>query len=216
MPNMVIETLQKQLAGTTDDQFVDRLFDFMRDHGQSRYDPSVTQLEHGLQSAALANARDSGARAVTAALFHDIGHLLVDEHNQRNDFLEEDLNHEEIGATFLAPYFPPEVTEPIRLHVPAKRYLCTVDPTYYNGLSEGSKRSFEVQGGRMADEERTLLEENLYLQQALDLRRFDDQAKVANRETPPIFAYGDMVRKSLRPDRPRRRLEVESRGSVSL
>ena len=202
MSHTVIEGLRAQLAGTTAPQFVGRLFDFMQNQGQSHYDPSVTQLEHGLQCAALAEAQGVSASAVTGALFHDIGHLLVDEHDQRNNFLEQDLDHEEIGAAFLAPYFPEEVTEPIRLHVPAKRYLCTVDSGYFDSLSEASKRSFEVQGGRMSDDERAKLEENASLQQALALRRFDDQAKVARRKTPPISAYGGPVRESLRPDRP--------------
>ncbi len=202
MSHTVIEGLRAQLAGTTDPQFVGRLFDFMQNQGQSHYDPSVTQLEHGLQCAALAEAQGVGASAVTGALFHDIGHLLVDEHDQRNNFLEQDLDHEEIGAAFLASYFPEEVTEPIRLHVPAKRYLCTVDSGYFDSLSEASKRSFEVQGGRMSDDERAKLEENASLQQALALRRFDDQAKVARRKTPPISAYDEPVRESLRPDRP--------------
>ena len=202
MSHTVIEGLRAQLAGTTDPQFVGRLFDFMQNQGQSHYDPSVTQLEHGLQCAALAEAQGVSASAVTGALFHDIGHLLVDEHDQRNNFLEQDLDHEEIGAAFLAPYFPEEVTEPIRLHVPAKRYLCTVDSGYFDSLSEASKRSFEVQGGRMSDDERAKLEENASLQQALALRRFDDQAKVARRKTPLISAYDEPVRESLRPDRP--------------
>ena len=146
MSHTVIEGLRAQLAGTTDPQFVGRLFDFMQNQGQSHYDPSVTQLEHGLQCAALAEAQGVSASAVTGALFHDIGHLLVDEHDQRNNFLEQDLDHEEIGAAFLAPYFPEEVTEPIRLHVPAKRYLCTVDSGYFDSLSEASKRSFEGPG----------------------------------------------------------------------
>ena len=66
-------------------------------------------------------------------------------------FWREDQNHEEVGADYLEPFFVEAVTTPIRLHVPAKRYLCTTDASYYDGLSEASKRSFQVQGGTLSD-----------------------------------------------------------------
>jgi len=196
------EQLQSRLEGSSDDQAVEVLFEFVREHGQSNYDESVTQIQHALQAAALAKGNNCSDAAVTAALFHDIGHLLLGEHATQVDFLAEDLNHEEAGATLLKAYFPPEVTESIRLHVPAKRYLCTVDEAYYDQLSDASKRSFEVQGGKLSEAEKAALDANSSLSIALDLRRFDDQAKQANLSSPPLETYTDTVKRSLRSDRP--------------
>jgi predicted HD phosphohydrolase len=69
-----------------------------------------------------------------------IGHLLVGEHDDQDDFLDRDLHHEDVGARFLSNWFSPAVTEPIRLHVTAKRYLCAIDPEYHDGLSDASVR----------------------------------------------------------------------------
>ena len=152
-------SLAEELKQTDANGKVDALFEYMRRKGNTNYDENVTQLQHGLQSAALARSAGATPQQVISALFHDLGHLLVDEHAGEGDFLDEDLNHEEVGAEYLRPFFPPEVIVPIELHVPAKRYLCTVDDSYYNGLSESSKRSFQVQGGKMSDEEKAAFED---------------------------------------------------------
>lgn len=203
MSTNIKETLRSQLQGASDVRAVEILFDFVRERGQSNYDESVTQIEHALQAAQLATQNQCGDDAITAALFHDLGHLLLDEHATQSDFLQEDLNHEEAGADFLSTYFPPEVTEPIRLHVAAKRYLCTVDDDYHDRLSEASKRSYQVQGGRLSPAEQAELEANSGLAIALELRRFDDQAKQADHPVPALESYADCVRRSLRSDRPR-------------
>merc|ERR1712054_742485 len=90
---------------------------------------------------------------VAAAFLHDVGHLILNEHSGNDVFLEADLEHENAGASYLSSAFPPSVLEPIKLHVPAKRYLCAVDQQYWDGLSDASKRSLEVQGGPFAPEE---------------------------------------------------------------
>ncbi len=186
------------MTHATNDEKVAALFDFMMRRGQTFYDESVTQLEHALQCANQARINDSTATQVTSALLHDLGHFLLDEHNADTAFLADDLNHEAVGADFLEPFFPQAVTTPVRLHVPAKRYLCTTDAEYYDGLSEASKRSLRVQGGVMTDEERSAFERIPHFEDALSLRRWDDLAKVRNLETPGLKTYREVVENCLR------------------
>ena len=186
------------MTHATNDEKVAALFDFMVRRGQTFYDESVTQLEHALQCANQARINDSTATQVTSALLHDLGHFLLDEHNADTAFLADDLNHEAVGADFLEPFFPDAVTTPVRLHVPAKRYLCTTDAAYYDGLSEASKRSLRVQGGVMSDEERSAFERIPHFEDALSLRRWDDLAKVRNLETPGLETYHEVVQSCLR------------------
>lgn len=197
MNNYVDPSLAQEMKGVTAQQKVDVLFNYMKKRGQSFYDEVVTQLEHALQCAALAKQNDAGPTLITSALLHDIGHLILDEHNTDVAFLDIDLNHEEIGAQYLEPFFPKVVTTPIRLHVPAKRYLCTTDDTYYDGLSDASKRSLKVQGGIMSDAEQNAFEQIPYYQDALTLRRWDDLAKVKGLETVGLETYRDVVLESL-------------------
>ena len=198
MSNRIDQTLAEQMTGMIATEKVVTLFDYMERRGQSFYDESVTQLEHACQCANQAQLYGGSTTQVTSALLHDMGHFLLDEHNAENDFLEEDQNHEEIGANYLEPFFPEVVTTPIRLHVPAKRYLCTTDASYYEGLSEASKRSFRLQGGGMSDEERAAFECIPHYQDALQLRRWDDLAKVKGLEIPAINTYREIVQASLK------------------
>ena len=193
MNNRIDQTLAEQLTGTAAAEKVATLFDYMERRGQSFYDESVTQMQHACQCANQAQMHDGSTTQIASALLHDIGHFLLDEHNTENDFLEEDQNHEEVGADYLEPFFPEAVITPIRLHVPAKRYLCTTDASYYEGLSNASKRSFRLQGGVMSDEERAAFERIPHYQDALQLRRWDDLAKVKGLEIPVIDTYRDIV-----------------------
>jgi gamma-butyrobetaine dioxygenase len=111
---------------------------------------------------------------VAAALLHDVGHLLV----ERDRVPTTDLQHEAVGARALARWFEPEVTNPIALHVAAKRYLCAVDPGYFGILSPGSVRSLELQGGPMTPEEVGRFEALPGAEAAARLRRWDEGAKV--------------------------------------
>jgi phosphonate degradation associated HDIG domain protein len=198
MNNRIDQTLAEQMTGMTAAEKVATLFDYMERRGQSFYDESVTQLEHACQCANQARLHDGSTTQVASALLHDLGHFLLDEHNAENDFLEEDQNHEEIGANYLEPFFPEVVTTPIRLHVPAKRYLCTTDASYYDDLSEASKRSFRLQGGVMSDEEQAAFERIPHYQDALQLRRWDDLAKVKGLEIPAINTYREIVQACLK------------------
>ena len=198
MNNRIDQTLAEQMTGMTSAEKVATLLDYMERRGQSFYDESVTQLEHACQCANQAQLYGGSTTQVTSALLHDMGHFLLDEHNAETDFLDEDQNHEEIGANYLEPFFPEVVITPIRLHVPAKRYLCTTDASYYEGLSEASKRSFRLQGGVMSDEEQAAFERIPHYQDALQLRRWDDLAKVRGLETPAIDTYREIVQACLK------------------
>ena len=190
-------SLAQEMTSGTVEQKVAVLFRYMEKRGQSFYDEVVTQLEHALQCAALAQQNDASVTLITGALLHDIGHIILDEHNADRAFLDTDLTHEEVGAQYMEPFFSDAVTTPIRLHVPAKRYLCTTDPSYHDGLSEASKRSFRLQGGDMSDEERDAFEQIPYFQDALTLRRWDDLAKVKGLETAELETYRDIVQQCL-------------------
>jgi phosphonate degradation associated HDIG domain protein len=141
---------------------------------------AVSQLEHALQCATLAHADGASARLVTAALLHDIGHLSDHESN------DIDYPHGELAAHLLKNLFGLAVTEPIRLHVDAKRYLCVVDPFYWSGLSDVSKRSLEWQGGAYNAPEAAAFILQQYADDAVRLRRWDDAAKVAGAATPDL------------------------------
>ena len=197
MRNYIDQSLAQEMTGATAQQKVAALFNYMEGQGQSFYDEVVTQLEHALQCAALAQQHDASPTLITSALLHDLGHFILDEHNADKAFLATDLNHEEIGARYLEPFFPEAVTTPIRLHVPAKRYLCTTDASYHDGLSEASKRSLVVQGGVMSDAERAAFEQIPHFRDALTLRRWDDLAKVKGLETAKLGTYRDIVRQCL-------------------
>ncbi|BAN04362.1 putative oxygenase [Ilumatobacter coccineus YM16-304] len=175
------------------------IVDLYERRGDSHYDEVVSQLAHALQSGGQAMDHRASADAIVAAFLHDIGHLLVDEHDGNGDFLARDLHHEDVGARFLANWFGPAVTEPIRLHVPAKRYLCAVDPTYRDGLSEASKRSLEVQGGPMTDDEVAEFEALDGFETAVDLRRWDDLAKVDNAPTVSLDTFRTLIECVVKP-----------------
>jgi phosphonate degradation associated HDIG domain protein len=162
----------------------ERILEIYTHKATNRYGLSgVNQLEHALQSASLAEAGGEPPSLVAAALLHDIGHMIHDlgEDPARNGI---DDTHEERAAEWLSAHFGPEVTEPIRLHVPAKRYLCAVDPTYLRQLAEDSLRSLALQGGPMSRDEVAEFRRMPYCDAAVRLRRYDDLAKNPSVVTP--------------------------------
>ncbi len=171
------------------EQFVTNLCAWIEQEGSSYYDEEVTQLDHALQTALLAREEAAGSSQIVAALLHDIGHLIIDEHSRREDFLSHDAFHEKAGCLWATRFFGDSVSEPIRLHVPAKRWLCTTDIDYYDRLSDSSKHSFSLQGGMMSSEEVAQFEAETYSQQAIKLRLWDDDAKVVNKKVPSISEY---------------------------
>ena len=185
--------IDKPARGNSADSFVEDLFSWLSHEGQARYDEAVTLLEHALQNVALAERETSQNSDIVAALLHDVGHLLMKEHWQREDFLDKDLNHEIVGAHWLQQFFPEQVTESIRLHVPAKRYLCAVDAQYWSGLSDGSKTSLVKQAGPITEREVDEFELAPGHDAAVRLRRIDDRAKVVGLDVPPLSHYDDAV-----------------------
>ena len=134
LANHSIEWMKSMQAGSHEER-VDLLFAYLNTHGQSSYDPSVTQLEHALQTAHLAQQESQQPHLVVASLLHDIGHLMIDEHDEQEDFLDQDCAHEAVAARALSVFFPTQGVAPIQRHVSAKRLLCSLDETYYAGLS---------------------------------------------------------------------------------
>jgi phosphonate degradation associated HDIG domain protein len=147
----------------------------------------VSQLEHALQSAALAEAAGSSDALTTACLLHDIGHLLNDQ-GETPTLRGIDDTHQYFAIPFLRGVFGDDVLEPIRLHVDAKRYLCAAHEGYWQSLSQDSKRSLELQGGAYSASAAAEFIAKPYAEDAVKLRIWDDLAKVAGRVTPD-FAH---------------------------
>ena len=165
---------------------IEKLF---RDHGHIEYSgEGVTQLQHALQTAQLAEGEKAGDLLVTAALLHDLGHIL----NVQGDTPTArgiDDQHQYYAIPFLRPLFPPAVIEPIRLHVDAKRALCATEPEYYEALSDDSKRSLTLQGGIFAKGEVEAFMAKPHAAHAVRVRRWDDAAKLPGLATPPLSHY---------------------------
>lgn len=152
----------------------------------------VTMTEHGLQAAWFAQNEAASESQVIAALLHDVGHLLEAVPDDIADW-KADARHEELGARWLAQRFAPEISEPVRLHVPAKRYLCATDPQYFRQLSSASVHTLGLQGGPMSAEAVQRFESERYFREAVRVRLWDDQGKVAGLKTPPLAAYIAMI-----------------------
>lgn len=162
------------------------IMDTLRSLGEQRYGrENVSQLAHALQSASLAEEDGATSALITASLLHDMGHL-VDKRFELGQDKDIDRHHENIGAAYLSAWFPEEVTAPIRLHVPAKRYLCAVDDGYFDDLSDASVRSLALQGGKFSKVEADAFISQPFAKDAVRLRRWDDLAKVPEKQTPAL------------------------------
>ncbi len=169
-------------AGATIDG-IRQLFDRLGDRAYAG--EPVSQLEHALQSAALAQAAGATEALVAAALLHDIGHLVNDEGETPTERGVDDL-HQFHGAKYLRDTFGRAVSEPVRLHVEAKRTLCATRPGYYENLSADSRRSLALQGGVHDAAGVAAFARNEFAEDATNLRLWDDQAKVAGMVTPTL------------------------------
>jgi gamma-butyrobetaine dioxygenase len=168
---------------------IDEVFELFGNRGHAEYHgEAVSQREHALQAAALAEQEGAADHLVAAALLHDIGHLLS---GLPESIATEGIDgrHERAGAVWLARSFGPEITEPIQLHVAAKRYLCAVDPQYQAHLSDASIRSLGLQGGPFRTEEAAEFEANPHFRAAVRLRDWDDRAKVPGLDVPGLEHY---------------------------
>jgi phosphonate degradation associated HDIG domain protein len=167
----------------------DEFFSLYSRRGASLYfGESVTVAEHGLQAAHFARSAGAPDALVLAALLHDIGHLIDCAPDDLAEWAN-DAHHEVSGSRFLSSYFGPEVYEPVRLHVPAKRYLCATDPNYARMLSPASVQTLKLQGGPMPAEQVASFELEPFYRDAVLLRRCDDQGKVSGLDTPGFECY---------------------------
>lgn len=179
----------------TTDTVVDLLADIFRRRGADSYlGERVTMSEHMLQAARLAEQAGAPDELVAAALLHDIGHYT-------SEFPEDalargiDNHHDTAGARVLEPFFPAAVTDCVRLHVTAKRYLCAVEPGYFDRLSDASVHTLRLQGGPMDEAEATAFAASPGLDDILRIRRWDEAAKEEGKPTPPFDHYEPLLRR---------------------
>jgi [1-hydroxy-2-(trimethylamino)ethyl]phosphonate dioxygenase len=179
---------------------VDEIFELFERHGKAAYfGEAVSQEEHALQAAHFAAQEGAPETLVVAALLHDIGHLI----DAREDAADRgiDARHEDAGCEWLARHYPPAVTEPVRLHVAAKRYLCSVASEYLRALSPTSVKSLQLQGGVFTGEEAAEFLRLPFGEDAVRLRHWDDGGKVVGLAVPGLAAYRDALVRQLKPAR---------------
>ena len=180
---------------------VDALCALFDERGGAMYDESVSQSAHAVQTAMLANRDGASPALVVAALLHDLAHLLERDPADGVVHPDRDLRHEVVAARLLSNWFGPEVTEPIRHHVAAKRYLCAVDPGYTRTLSPASLHSLALQGGPMSPEETSAFLDVDGAADAVRLRRWDDAAKDPDKETPVFADHRALILSVVRSER---------------
>jgi len=171
----------------------DEILTIFQKCGSSEYfGESVSMTEHALQAAFFARTAGAPPGLIVAALLHDIGHLVDDVPSDIADWTT-DAHHEQIGGRWLARRFRPEVSEPVRLHVPAKRYLLATDAGYLAKLSPASVITLKLQGGPMAAHEIAEFENERFHKDAVRVRQWDDQGKVAGLKTPGLGDYRALI-----------------------
>jgi phosphonate degradation associated HDIG domain protein len=183
---------------TTTQRPVQLIADLFASEGAADYlGEAVTQAAHMLQAAALAERAGAPPALIAAALLHDVGHFtgVVTGHDL---MAGTDNRHSEQGATWLGQWFGAEVTEPVRLHVEAKRYLCAVEPGYFGKLSPASVYTLGVQGGPMTDVAAAEFAARSFAADACRVRRWDDDAKDPDVRTPPFTHFAPVLEGLLR------------------
>lgn len=165
--------------------------------GNEGYGEGVSQLEHAVQCAAFAQRDGASPALIAAAYLHDIGHLL---HDLPQDIADSgvDTQHESTGSAWLSQYFGPELTEPVRMHVAAKRYLAATEEGYFDLLSDASKLSLKLQGGPMTPEQAEAFEAEPFFADALRLRRWDEEGKIENYHGPSPAHFEAIAKTCLR------------------
>lgn len=163
---------------------------FDGDRATAMYDEVVTEREHALQAAQLAEAAGAPDVTVAAALLHDVGRLLIEADPA---FVAADRGHDKVGERHLRQWFGPGVTAPVGLHVAAKRYLCAVEADYRERLSAVSVRSLAVQGGPMSENEVAAFRARAGWEAAVRLRRWDDEAKLEDHRTRTVADYRSLL-----------------------
>ena len=179
----------------TQETIVEFLGDISRRCGDEEYlGEPVTMAQHMLQGATLAEQQGMEEEVIVGALLHDIGHF-TSEFGTFSMEDTEDRYHEEAGAKVLEEFFPKMVTDCVRYHVAAKRYLCATRPEYFDQLSEASVHSLNLQGGPMNADEVADFENNPNLETIVAVRYLDDAGKDPNMETPDFWHFAPMVQR---------------------
>lgn len=173
---------------------IDDIFALFARFGSSGYGENLSLESHMLQTAAHARSLGAAEPVVAAALLHDIGYFL---HPGSETSIEDgrDIEHESLGAAWLSQMFGADVTAPIALHVEAKRYLCAVEPDYFETLSDASRASLMLQGGAMSENEAAAFRQHPAFEQAILLRRADDLGKDLSAEPQPLEHYRALLTK---------------------
>ncbi len=167
---------------------------FERRGGEEYLGEPVTMAQHMLQGASIAEKNGQSEEIIVAALLHDIGHF-TSEFGTYSPDDTEDRFHEEAGAKVLEQFFPSVVTDCVRYHVAAKRYLCAAKPAYFERLSEASVHSLQLQGGPMSAQEVAEFEKNPNLDKIIAVRYLDDAGKHADMVTPDFAHFAPMVQR---------------------
>jgi len=167
---------------------------FERRGAESYLGEAVTMSEHMLQGACLAERDGAPDELIAAALLHDIGHY-TSEFGSYSPDDTNDKHHDTAGADILRPFFPPVITECVGLHVAAKRYLCATDHSYAKRLSGASLHTLSLQGGPMSRQEVSAFEENPFHEQAVKVRKWDDEGKVPGMATKSFADYAGLLQR---------------------
>ena len=175
---------------------IERIAELFAGEGLRSYlGEEISIAVHMLQAGALAELSGATDHLVAAALLHDVGHFAAVSRRQTDGQQLEsvDFRHQDSGADWLAEWFPLDVSEPVRLHVMAKRYLCRVEPDYVARLSPASVHTLSLQGGPLTDGEARLFESLPYAAAAVSVRRWDDVAKDPTMDTPPFGHFRPLL-----------------------
>lgn len=173
---------------------VEEIFDLIEKYGRADYiGEAISQIEHAAQAAQLAEEQGYDEEIILGALFHDIGHICVNESQYQDMGGFGNQEHEKVGAEFLRQKgFSERVIQVGANHVKAKRYLTYKYPEYYEKLSEASKQTLEYQGGRMTAKEATAFEQDPYFAESIKVREWDEEAKVVDKPLPDFGRYKNM------------------------
>ena len=174
---------------------VDKIINKYQTNNSLYIGEKVTITKHMIQTAMLAEQNHSSESLICACLLHDYGHFIIEDPDHLVS-KSTDGKHEDIAFNFLKNYFKPEVFEPIKLHVQAKRYLCR-NKSYWNTLSEASKVSLKLQGGIMSDDEAKKFVSLKFYDDAILLRKYDDEGKIPNIKMRKIEDYRNLINSQL-------------------
>lgn len=173
----------------------DAIIQLYKQHGGSEYaGEKVSQLEHMVQAAQLAELGGYDEEVILAAFLHDIGHIAEEAtgENEMDEFGIKD--HEALGAEYLSEHgFSSKISKLVASHVQAKRYLTRREPDYFNQLSEASKRTLEFQGGMMSIEEASVFEKDPLFSEIVLMRKWDEQAKIQDKPIPDLNHFHDLI-----------------------